>query len=379
MEEINVYVTERKGRLNLCWKIGKQVRYKSCRTEDPVQAEILRRKHQEKLRRGETDPYAEHRERPLLEHEQDHYEYMRASGVSELRAKHVRSKIRRVLEESGMKYIRDLSPTKVKTTISAMLRIPQKPGVPRVTWVRMSAQTRNFYLQAIKQFVRWLQVDRRIPDNPLFGMKSENVALDRRHDRRAFTDDEFAKLVKAAAKSDTVIEGLTGIERSRVYMIAFATGLRRGEIASLRRSSFDLTSNPPTLAIEAAYSKHRRRDQLPLHPGLIPQLKESFVGMKSTEFLFPGLGHRKSFKFIKADLKAAGISYCDSAGKYADFHSLRHTFITRAWSSGATPDVVRSLARHQDITMTMRYTHATPVAQAAAMLNMPKLPDMPNG
>lgn len=376
MEEINVYITERKGRLYLCWKIGKQVKYQSCRTEDPVEAEILRRKHQDKLRLGEIDPYAVHRDRLLKDHAQDHYEYIRASGTTEKRANAVRTRVIRILDESGMKFIQDISPTKVKMAIAEMLRVPQKRGVPRENRVRISAQTRNFYLGAFKQFIRWMQIDRRISDNPLLGLKGENVQLDRRHERRAFSDAEFAKLVKAAAASTQVIEGLTGAERSRIYVLAFATGLRRAEIGSLRKSSFDLTCDPPTLVIEAAYSKHRRRDQLPLHPGLVPQLKEWLRGMQASEFLFPGLAHRKTFKIIKADLKAAGLPYRDSAGKYTDFHSLRHTFITRAWSSGATPDVVRSLARHCDITMTMRYTHTTPVAQAAAMQNMPKLPNV---
>lgn len=138
-----------------------------------------------------------------------------------------------------------------------------------------------------------------------------------------------------------------------------------------------MVSDPPTVSIEAAYSKHWRRDQLPLHPDIVPGLKDWLRDLKQNELLFAGMEIRKTFKFIKADLKVTGVAYRDSSGKYADFHSLRHTFTTRAWSSGATADVVRSLARHQDITMTMRYTHATPAAQATAMQNMPKLPDLP--
>lgn len=374
MEEVKVYVTERKKRLHLCWKVGKRVHYKSCQTDDPVKAEIQRQKYEVKLRRGESDPYEVHRDRLLIEHAQDHYEYMRASGTSKLQADSVRSRMIRILEESGMKFLRDLSPTKVKTTINSMRRIPEKMDVPRENRVRISAQTRNSYLGAIKQFLRWMQFDRRIPDNPLIGLKKESVAVDRRHDRRPLTDDEFAKLIRAANGSEQVIEGMTGIERSRIYTVAFATGLRRGEIASLRKSSFDLSGAVPTITIEAAYSKHRRRDQMPLHADLVSQLKNWLQELKPSDLLFPGLKQRKTYKAIKTDLTSAGIPYKDSAGKFADFHSLRHTFITRAWRSGATPDVVRALARHCDITMTMRYTHTTQAAQVDAMLNMPKLP-----
>ena len=48
--------------------------------------------------------------------------------------------------------------------------------------------------------------------------------------------------------------------------------------------------------------------------------------------------------------------------------------ITRAWSTGATPDMIRALARHCDINLTLRYTHTTPAAQADAVKKMPALP-----
>lgn len=239
---------------------------------------------------------------------------------------------------------------------------------------KVSAQSRNFYLAAMKQFIKWMQIDRRIPDNPLLGLKGENVAVDRRHDRRALTDAELPKLFEAARKSPLTLEGMTGLERYHLYLIAVSTGLRRGEIASLTPSSFQLDGHSPTVTLEAAYSKHRRKDVLPLHPDLVPRLREWLSPLAANQVLFPDLAGRKTFTMIKKDLKVAGIKYRDASGKYADFHALRHTFITRAWSTGATPDVVRALARHCDINLTLKYTHTTPAAQADAMRKMPGLP-----
>lgn len=128
------------------------------------------------------------------------------------------------------------------------------------------------------------------------------------------------------------------------------------------------------MTLEAAYSKHRRKDVLPLHPDLVPRLREWLSPLAANQVLFPDLAGRKTFTMIKKDLKIAGIKYRDSQGKFADFHALRHTFITRAWSTGATPDVVRALARHCDINLTLKYTHTTPAAQADAMRRMPGLP-----
>jgi integrase/recombinase XerD len=376
MEMIRVYVTTRRGRpgLHLCWRAGGRVNYQSCRTDDAADAEIQRRQHEEQLRRGESDPYAQHRDRPLLEHAADYYQYQRASGTSAKQAGQVQFRIERILTEAGITHIRDLTIAKVKAAVAGMTRIPHKRSTPKEQRTKLSAQSRNFYLAAIRQFVRWLQIDRRIPDNPLLGLQGENVAVDRRHDRRALTDDELGKLLHAARNSADVIEGMTGEERARLYLLAVSTGLRRGEIASLRKSSFHLDSHSPTATLEAAYSKHRRKDVLQLHPHLVPHLRLWLADLPPNERLFPGLAGRKTFEMMKRDLKAAGVPYRNADGKYADFHALRHTFITRAWTTGTTPDVVRALARHCDINLTLRYTHTTQAAQADAIKKMPALP-----
>ncbi len=55
-----------------------------------------------------------------------------------------------------------------------------------------------------------------------------------------------------------------------------------------------------------------------------------------------------------------------SAGLVADFHALRHTFITRLARSGVSPQMAQSLVRHSDINLTMsRYTHVGLHDQAA--------------
>ena len=58
----------------------------------------------------------------------------------------------------------------------------------------------------------------------------------------------------------------------------------------------------------------------------------------------------------------------------ADFHSLRHLYISRIVRSGATPKVAQKLARHGDVRLTLgRYAHAALHDLTAAM---DALPDM---
>ncbi len=50
--------------------------------------------------------------------------------------------------------------------------------------------------------------------------------------------------------------------------------------------------------------------------------------------------------------------YRDDAGRVADFHALRHTFITNLARGGVYPEVAQRLARHSTITLAMdRYPH----------------------
>jgi len=77
---------------------------------------------------------------------------------------------------------------------------------------------------------------------------------------------------------------------------------------------------------------------------------------------------------IKADLQAAGIPYIDAAGKVADFHSLRHTFITNLAMSGVHPRIAQALARHSSIELTMnRYTHVAMGNMASALSQLPHI------
>jgi len=85
----------------------------------------------------------------------------------------------------------------------------------------------------------------------------------------------------------------------------------------------------------------------------------------------------KAAKMLRKDLDAAGIAYKDGAGRVADFHSLRHTFISNLTRSGASPKIAQSLARHSTIGLTMdTYTHIGLYDERTALDSLPKLPSL---
>jgi hypothetical protein len=113
------------------------------------------------------------------------------------------------------------------------------------------------------------------------------------------------------------------------------------------------------VTVEAAYSKHRRQDTLALRPALAAALRTHLATKTpgAPAFRMPK-GHKEASALFRADLEAAGIPRRDAAGLVADFHSLRHTFITNLATAGVHPKTAQTLARHCTISLTMdRYTH----------------------
>jgi hypothetical protein len=74
------------------------------------------------------------------------------------------------------------------------------------------------------------------------------------------------------------------------------------------------------------------------------------------------------------------LRYTDHAGRKADFHSLRHSFVTNLASSGVHPKMAQTLARHSTITLTMdRYSHCLRGAEPAALAMLPDLTSPASG
>lgn len=150
---------------------------------------------------GVFDPYEEHRKRPLLEHLAAYKQFMTSKGDSEKHVIQVDKRAEKVIRGCKFVFASDVSPSGVQDFVSNLRR------------EGLSAQTSNFYLQAIKQLMNWMVKDRRLPDNPLRILSPTNVRNDRRHDRRALEPEELARLVEAAEEGKPV-EGVKGSTRA---------------------------------------------------------------------------------------------------------------------------------------------------------------------
>jgi len=303
--------------------------------------------------------------------------------------------IREVNKACGFEKPSDFDPAEVSVYVVHLKRNGvtigrQKPRIP-------SARSINARLTAIKSFTRWLFRNERMRTDPMMQVAKLNANTDRRHVRRALTDDELAWLIATAEKGPVVCH-MAGPDRAMLYRLAVETGLRASELGSLTLASFDL-ADPTTASVKvaAAYSKHRRDDLVPLRRDLAEALIVFLASRPADMRLFAMPD--KPAEMMRADLTAARkawiaeakapeetkrreeskfLNYEDASGHVADFHALRHTFITRLARSGITPAVAKSLARHSTITLTMDYyTHTLISDERTALDRLPGITPKP--
>jgi integrase len=66
------------------------------------------------------------------------------------------------------------------------------------------------------------------------------------------------------------------------------------------------------------------------------------------------------------------LTYKNRKGKFADFHCLRHTFITNLGKAKVPPRIAQSLARHSTLDLTLNiYNHIEQEEHTNAINNLP--------
>jgi integrase len=374
---------------------------------------------------GIEDPFAEHKSRTALEHLDDYRRYLTAKGDTPLYVAKTYNQVKAVLDGCGFRTLDRIDAAAVAEFIASLRtrgrpRLPLEPGKEEYTRAELAAVlgtnpastsgmlltagltgtgrtsarrysratvlalqdrlcrgagcgTCNVYLTAVKGFTRWLAEMRppRIPYDPLAGLRRQNADVDVRRQRRALRPDVFARFIDAAA-AGRPFRGLTGADRLVLYTLAAHTGFRANELASLSPASFALDARPPTVTVEAAYSKHRRKDVQPLRADVAELMRGYMAGRPRKSPLWPGTWAIRAAAMLRMDLTAAGIPYEDEDGRVFDFHAVRGQFISMLAANGVHPKVAQILARHSTITLTMDYyTHLDVLDVAGALDKLP--------
>ena len=320
---------------------------------------------------------------PLAEHIEAYRAHLTATGASARYVKLTVAQVERVVAECGFRYWPDIRAGVVVTFLNGLRGdTDERRGI--------SAKSFNGYVGAMKAFCSWMVKDSRASESPMRHVKPLNVQVDRRHVRRALSIEEIRWLLDTTAKEPERF-GMTGADRALLYRVAIETGIRAGELESLTRESFDLAGKRPAVKVAAACSKHRRDDVVPLRPdtaaALAARLESVFAGQRI--FKIGGKGARMLRDDLEAGrrawiadekrpalrrerVKADFLRYKDAAGRFLDFHSLRHTTGTLLAAAQVHPKTAQAIMRHSTIGLTMNlYTHADAAQEAVAVAALP--------
>jgi integrase len=345
---------------------GRRVERKGC--PDKRATEELARAAETEVARAraglidaKVERMADAERRPLCDHLTDFIATLIAKENDPKHVGQTRTYIARLLTLGRIERISDLKPSVV---IQSLAMLKTRDG--------LSSRTINAHATAIKAFSRWLWRDGRSADHPLACIGKLNEEADRRRVRPPFAGAELLRLIEAT-RTAPPWRGMSGPDRAWFYTIGAATGFRRKELASLTPDGFRLADDVPTIAVQAAYTKNRKRVEQPIPPALAAALRPWIATKTLGSPVFEGLPEKTGL-MIKYDLERAGLPAVDVTGRVVDMHALRHGYITTLARSGIPIKTLQTLARHADPRTTLNiYTHVSVSDTAAALVVLPDL------
>jgi integrase len=187
--------------------------------------------------------------------------------------------------------------------------------------------------------------------NPFRGVRSLNVPT--RMERILELHEETRLLVACSSIRSCYLRP--------VIVLAFNTGMRRGELLSLEWEQIDLMRRRIRILNAKTASSERSIPMNYTVRGLLCDL-----GQKRNSKLVFASKRRDGERFLdlkkgfKRAVKLAGIPKIR-------FHDLRHTFATRLVQAGVDIITVQHLLGHARISMTARYAHSPDQARVAAV------------
>jgi integrase len=137
-----------------------------------------------------------------------------------------------------------------------------------------------------------------------------------------------------------------------IVTVTVHTGMRAGEIHSLRRDQVNWNSGVITLTD----TKNQERRDVPMNETVKAVLRS--INNNDDRF-FPG-GYARIKRYFGQAVRASGISDFR-------FHDLRHCFASNLVMNGTDLNTVRELLGHKSMAMTLRYSHLAPNLKSKAV------------
>ena len=145
-----------------------------------------------------------------------------------------------------------------------------------------------------------------------------------------------------------------------MVLLALNTGMRRGELFSLKWSDVDLAAGVVTVRAASAKSGQTRR--IPLNSEAASVLT-AWCKLATEDLVFPG---RDGARLTNVSKSWGGVVKLAKLVGF-NFHDLRHSFASKLVQGGTDLNTVRTLLGHSEISTTLIYAHLAPDNLRAAV------------
>jgi integrase/recombinase XerD len=244
----------------------------------------------------------------------------------------------------------------------------------------MSSATQARRVSALRQFHKFLYVDRHRADDPAAALEGPRRVRNAPGVLSIAEVDGLLRVSREGLDDETRPLGVR-MRAARMYALLetlYATGLRVSELVSLPKSA--ARARDPFIAIKGKGGRERivpltthAKKAISAYRAL---LEAKSPALAASPFLFPSdgdSGHltRQAFaRDLKTVAVAAGIAATDIHP-----HALRHAFASHLLQNGADLRVVQELLGHADISTTQIYTHVLDERMRAMVRDLHPLSD----
>jgi len=182
-----------------------------------------------------------------------------------------------------------------------------------------------------------------ISDNPLKKIKAPKVT-------------KSLPLFIVEEDLNLIIEKTNSVQLKNIFLVAFYTGMRLGEILNMHFSWIDHSQNIIVVKNSDSFTTKSKKERIiPIHP----RIKSILINKsEKDDFIFtrwPGLKFNNNFvsKQFKKSLRAVGLN------DKIHFHNLRHSTASNLVQKGVSLYIVKEILGHADIQTTQVYSHLT--------------------
>lgn len=202
---------------------------------------------------------------------------------------------------------------------------------------------------SVRAFYSWLVAQSHLQVNPLLGQRIAGYHSPRRGDNFSMDGREYGRL-KAQARENRWSKWWEGM-----IIVAWNTGMRLGDCAQLKWSEINF-DRKLIAVIPQKTVRFNRRLEIPI----LPELKNYLDGVAREEgaiYVFPiaAATYQNAPRYLTNQFRALCVR---AKVKGKSFHSIRHSFVTRALSRGMSVAMLSEITG-QNMEVIQRYLHPT--------------------